>query len=153
MSQRGGAVQSHIRISDKEIHSVLIPRGAANAIISVEPMESLRYIPYLDKNGWLITNIEPYEIPNYPDLDTLKQELQSVTNHIILDAGKLAKKAGNKRAANMVVLGAAAPFLSIEEDALLDGIKAIFASKGERLINLNLDAFAYGKEMALEYNK
>lgn len=150
MSQRGGAVQSHIRISDKEIQSVLIPKGHANAIISVEPMESLRYIPWLSDDGWLITNIEPYKIPGYPDMDKLKAELEKFPNHVILEAGKLAKKAGNKRAANMVVLGAATPFLSIGEDAIIEGIKAIFSPKGERMVELNMDAFNYGKEIAME---
>jgi indolepyruvate ferredoxin oxidoreductase beta subunit len=153
MSQRGGAVQSHIRISDREIQSVLIPKGHANAIISVEPMESLRYIPWLNPDGWLVTNIEPYEIPGYPDINELKAELGKFPNHIILDAGKLAKKAGNKRAANMVVLGAASPFLSLSEDAIIEGIKTIFSPKGERLVNLNMDAFNYGKEIAMEHIK
>ena len=150
MSQRGGAVQSHIRISDKEIFSVLIPRGQADAVIAVEPMEALRYAGFLKDDGWLITNIEPYLIPDYPDMEKLKAELSRTPNHIIFDAGKLAKKAGNKRAANIVVLGAASPFLNIEEDALIDGIKAIFGPKGERLVNLNSDAFNYGKEVAMK---
>ncbi len=153
MSQRGGAVQSHIRISDKEIQSVLIPRGYANAIIAVEPMEALRYIPWLNSNGWLVTNIEPYKIPGYPDLNELKVELEKFPNHIVLQAGKLAKKAGNKRAANMVVLGAAAPFLSIGEDAIIEGIKTIFSPKGERIVQLNMDAFNYGREIAMESAK
>jgi len=149
MSQRGGAVQSHIRISDKEIYSVLIPKGQVNAIISVEPMEALRYLPFLNKDGFLITNIEPYNIPNYPDMEKLEAELNSFKNSIVLDAGKMAKKAGNKRAANMVVLGAASPFLNISEEILIEGINQIFSSKGERIINLNLDAFNMGKEVAL----
>ncbi len=153
MSQRGGAVQSHIRISDKEIQSVLIPKGHANAIISVEPMEALRYVPWLNKEGWLVTNSEPYKIPEYPDLEDLKVELERFSNHIILDAGKLAKKAGNKRAANMVVLGAASPFLSLGEDAIIEGIKTIFSPKGTRMVELNMDAFNYGKEIAIKQVK
>ena len=151
MSQRGGAVQSHIRISDNDIYSVLIPKGQANAILGVEPMEALRYLPYLNADGYLVTNIEPYKIPNYPDLDKLKEELESFKNSVLIDAGKLAKKAGNKRAANIVVLGAASPFLSLQEDIIIEGIKTIFSTKGERLVNLNLDAFNMGKDFALEY--
>ncbi len=151
MSQRGGAVQSHIRISDKEIYSVLIPRGQANAIIGVEPMEALRYMPFLNKNGYMVTSIEPYKIPNYPDIDKLKEELNSFGNTILINAGKIAKKAGNKKAANMVVLGAASPFLSLEDDIIVEGIKTIFGAKGERIVNLNLDAFNMGKEFALNY--
>jgi len=150
MSQRGGAVQSHIRISDKEIYSVLIPKGQANAVIATEPMEALRYAGFLRPDGWLITNSEPYLIPGYPDMEELKQELSKIPNHLIFDATILAKKAGNKRAANMVVLGAASPFLNIDEDALIEGIKTIFGTKGERLVNLNIDAFNYGREVAME---
>lgn len=153
MSQRGGAVQSHIRVSDKDIYSVLIPRGQANAIIAVEPMEALRYFPYLNKDGFLITNIEPYKIPNYPDLNKLREELDGIKNSIVIDADKLAKKAGNKRAANMVVLGAASPFLALKEEYIIDGIKTVFEVKGERLVNLNLDAFYMGRDFALEYSK
>ncbi|MCD4681496.1 MAG: 2-oxoacid:acceptor oxidoreductase family protein, partial [Bacteroidales bacterium] len=65
MSQRGGDVQSNLRLSDKEIASDLIPKGKADLIISVEPMESLRYLPWLSTEGWLITNTNPYiNIPN-----------------------------------------------------------------------------------------
>jgi indolepyruvate ferredoxin oxidoreductase beta subunit len=59
MSQRGGDVQSHLRISDQAIASDLIPLGRADLIISLEPMEALRYLPYLKKDVWIVTKSKP----------------------------------------------------------------------------------------------
>ena len=151
MSQRGGAVLSHIRISDKEIQSVLIPIGKANALISVEPMETLRYLPYLSSEGQLISSTDPYESDNYPEFGTILKELEKIPNRILIDAGKLAIKAGNKKSANMVVLGAASHFLNLGEQAILDGMNEFFGPKGERTIQINMDAYNYGLEAAMEY--
>jgi indolepyruvate ferredoxin oxidoreductase beta subunit len=150
MSQRGGAVLSHIRISDQEIQSVLIPNGKANALISVEPMETLRYFSYLSKEGYLISNTDPYESDNYPEIEKILSELNKVPNRILFDAGKLALRAGNKKSANMVVLGAASPFLNLGEEAILEGLMAFFTPKGERTVAINLDAYKFGKEIAEE---
>ncbi len=151
MSQRGGAVLSHIRISDKEIQSVLIPIGKANALISVEPMETLRYLPYLSSDGQLISSLYPYESDNYPEFGTILNELEKIPNRILIDAGKLAIKAGNKKSANMVVLGAASHFLNLGEQAILDGMNEFFGPKGERTIQINMDAYKFGLEAAMEY--
>lgn len=146
MSQRGGAVQSHVRISDKEIYSDLIPMGQADIIISVEPMELLRYLPYLKEDGWLITSSEPFiNITNYPDKQELLDNIAKFPNSIVLDAKDIAKKAGNSRAANIVLLGAASPYMGIEEKYLLNAIRTLFERKGERIVNINLDAFERGK--------
>lgn len=151
MSQRGGAVQSHVRISDKPIHSDLIPLGKADMILSVEPMELLRYLPFLKSDGWLVADSEPFiNNKNYPDLDTLFKEIESHPNHIMIDATQIAKKIGNSKAANMVLLGAASSLLPISEDSLLDAIKALFKRKSERIIELNIEAFNAGKQMAAE---
>ncbi|MEA2103170.1 MAG: indolepyruvate oxidoreductase subunit beta [Candidatus Cloacimonadota bacterium] len=145
MSQRGGDVQSHLRISDKEIHSDLIPESCADLILSLEPMESLRYLPYLKKNGWLITNDKPFvNIPNYPDQSKLIDEIKSLPNHIILDADQIAKNLGSVRSANMVMLGAAAKFLDLPFEKLEEGIKYIFGSKGDKIVETNLKALAAG---------
>ena len=105
MSQRGGAVQSHVRISDKPIHSDLIPEGKADMILSVEPLESLRYLPYLKEDGWIITDSETFEnIRNYPEKELVFERIKAYPNHKILNATEEAKKLGNSKAANMILL-------------------------------------------------
>jgi len=149
MSQRGGDVQSNLRISDKPIASDLIPKGKADLIISLEPMESLRYLPYLKKDGWLVTNSRPFvNIPNYPVLDIVNEELGKLPNKVILDVEAIAKDLGSVRAANIVMLGAAAPFIGIEYAKIEDGIRRIFGRKGDDIVNMNLNALKAGFEVA-----
>jgi len=149
MSMRGGEVQSHLRISDREIFSDLIPHGRADLIISMEPMEGLRYLPYLSMDGWLITNSRAYiNIPNYPPIEKLLWEIESIPRHILLDADGIAGKYASHRSANMVVLGAAAPFLGFSDTQLEYGIKTLFERKGERAVAQNLKAFSAGKEFS-----
>lgn len=151
MSQRGGAVYSHMRISDQPISSDLIPSGSADLILSVEPMESLRYLPYLSKTGYLVTNTSPFvNIPNYPELDLILREIKKLPRHIAIDADAIAREVGNLRASNMVMLGAASPFIDIEFSKIEEGIRSIFARKGEGVVNLNLDALRRGRRFAEE---
>jgi indolepyruvate ferredoxin oxidoreductase, beta subunit len=154
MSQRGGAVESHLRISDNPIASDLISYGTADIIISVEPMESLRYLPYLSKNGWLVTNTTPFlNIKNYPDLEKVIENIKLSGNHIALDADTMAKDIKSPRSSNIVVLGAASPFLSISFDKLQQGLKSIFELKGEDIINQNLQALQMGRDYTLKLLK
>ncbi len=147
MSQRGGDVHSNLRISDKEIASDLIPEGQADMIISVEPMESLRYLPMLAPNGWLITNTTPHiNIPNYPDPEDIMAEIDKIPNHVRIDADNIAKDLGSKRSANMVILGAAAPFLGLDYEDLKQAIAQIFKRKGQEIIDMNLKALQEGYE-------
>ncbi len=149
MSQRGGDVSSNLRIADHEIASDLIPFGQADLIISVEPMESLRYLPFLSPTGWLITNTKPFiNIPNYPKMDELMVEIEHFKNHIALDADDIAKHLGSVRSANMVILGAASLFLEIEYAELQNAIEKMFARKGEDIVKLNLDALQAGRDFA-----
>jgi indolepyruvate ferredoxin oxidoreductase, beta subunit len=149
MSQRGGDVMSNLRISDNEIASDLIPFGQADLIIAVEPLESLRYLPFLSKEGWLITSKKPLKnIPNYPEIEEILEAIEAIPHHILIDADTMAKEAGSVKAMNMVVLGAAAPFLGMSFDHFEDAIKAIFGSKGDEIIELNLKALKAGKEFA-----
>ena len=140
MSQRGGDVQSHLRISDKPIASDLIPQGKAHLILSVEPMEALRYLPFLSKDGWLVTNITPFN-------DIIK-EIEKIPNHIALDADAIAKEAGSARSSNIVMLGAASPFIDIEFSKLEDGIRQLFGRKGEEVVEVNLKALRAGREFS-----
>lgn len=151
MSQRGGAVYSHMRISDKDIFSDLIPGGTADLILSVEPMESLRYLPYLSETGYLVTNITPFtNIPNYPDIELILAEIRKLPRFIAIDAEAIAKEAGSVRSSNMVMLGAASPFIDIEFTKIETGIRTIFERKGETVVNMNLDALRRGRAFAEE---
>lgn len=149
MSQRGGDVQSNLRISSQPIRSDLIPLGKADLIISLEPMEALRYLPYLSREGWIITNTAPFvNIDDYPDKELLLQSIASLPHSIALDVDLMAKAVASPRAANIVLLGAAAPFLGMESVALEDGIRTIFSRKGDSVVEMNINAFRAGFEYA-----
>jgi len=152
MSQRGGAVQSHLRISDHEIASDLIPMGQADLILSVEPMESLRYLPWLTKDGWLVTNTEPFiNIGNYPEKLAVLAEVRKVPNHITVDADEIARNIGSPRSSNMVMLGAASRFIPVSIENFHSGIRKIFEKKAEELVKINILAFEAGRKACEEY--
>ena len=147
MSQRGGDVQSHLRLSDQPIASDLIPLGSADVIISLEPMEALRYLPYLKKDGWIVTSSKPFEnIPNYPEMAQIMQEYEKLPQKVILEVEQIARDLGAPRASNVVLLGAASPFLGIDFEKLETGIRSIFGRKGEEVVETNLKALRAGKE-------
>jgi indolepyruvate ferredoxin oxidoreductase, beta subunit len=145
MSQRGGAVESHLRISDTEIYSDLIPKGKADLILAIEPMEALRYLPFLAPEGIIVTATEPFKnISNYPDEQSIRDAIAQSGRHHFVDAEALAREAGNLKAFNTVMLGAASHYLGIERDALKQAIESYFAPKGEAIVALNLKAFDLG---------
>ncbi|MDR0892545.1 MAG: indolepyruvate oxidoreductase subunit beta [Mediterranea sp.] len=149
MSQRGGDVQSNLRISDHPIASDLIPTGQCDLIISLEPMEGLRYLPYLSADGWLVTNETPFvNIPNYPAIEKVMAEIDKLPHKIVLNVDDVAREAGSTRVANIVLLGATIPFLGIEYAKVQESIREIFARKGEAIVEMNLQALAAGKEIA-----
>jgi indolepyruvate ferredoxin oxidoreductase, beta subunit len=150
MAQRGGDVQSHLRLSDKEIASDLIPDGQCDIILSVEPMEALRYLPYLNKEeGWVITNENPFiNIPNYPEKEEVLAEVKKVKNSIVFNADKIALELGNPKGTNMVVLGAASKYLRIDIEKLENAIRSIFGRKGEEVVMANINALRAGREVA-----
>ena len=146
MSQRGGDVQSNLRLSSVPIYSDLIPKGGADIIISLEPMEALRYLPYLKPEGWIVTSSKPFvNIPNYPDLEDIIAHVKAVKNHVLVDVEELAKQAGAPaQAANMVLLGAAIPMLDIDYDKIIAGVQRIFSRKGESVVASNVAAIEAG---------
>ena len=154
MSQRGGDVQSNLRLSDGEIASDLIALGTADLIISLEPMEALRYLPYLSKDGWVITSSAPFiNIPNYPDTEALMQELASLPHAVALDVEQLAKEHHINRSANVILLGAAAAFLKIlDPDVLRESVGHIFAAKGDTVVEMNRKAFDLGRTYVRSLN-
>ena len=150
MSQRGGAVMSHLRISSSPVSSDLIPYGKADMIISVEPMESLRYMDYLSLEGWVITNTKPFEnISNYPDFDKLMQAIRALPHRVFVDADQIAHEVGSPKASNMVMLGAALPFLKLSKESIIEAVKNIFSSKGETVVEMNLKAIVAGNDHSL----
>jgi indolepyruvate ferredoxin oxidoreductase, beta subunit len=147
MSQRGGDVQSHLRLSDKPIASDLIPYGAADLIISVEPMESLRYLPWLSKEGWLVTNSTAFiNIPDYPPVEHILAEIRKIEHNRIIDADAIAKNAGSSRSGNMVILGAASHYIDIAFESLEKAVRDLFARKGEEIVEVNLRALRAGRD-------
>lgn len=152
MSQRGGDVQSHLRLSTEPIYSDLIAHGECDLIVSLEPMEALRYLPWLSKRGYIITNTTPFlNIPNYPDISKVMAELKSVERVIMIDADGMAKQVKSPRSANMALLGAAAPLLEIlQPQSLTEGIKSVFGRKGEKIVQSNVEAFNAGYKFAQE---
>jgi indolepyruvate ferredoxin oxidoreductase beta subunit len=151
MSQRGGDVQSHLRLSDRPVSSDLIPYGSADLIISVEPMESLRYHPWLAVNGWLVTSSNPYDnIPDYPPIEDILREIGKIRNHKILDADKLAREAGSVRSGNMVILGAASPYIEVSAGSIENAIRKLFYRKGEETVEVNLRGFRMGRSYSSE---
>ncbi|MEP0762387.1 MAG: indolepyruvate oxidoreductase subunit beta [Chloroflexota bacterium] len=148
MSQRGGAVQSHLRIADRPIHSDLISEGQADMLLSLEPMETLRYVPFLAPDGVIVADRAPVlNIPNYPDLDAVLAALRQFPRVHLLDATAMAQKLRNARASNMVLLGAASLFLPLEASALEAAIAQLFGRKGEAVVSKNVEAFRAGRSV------
>ena len=146
MSQRGGDVQSNLRLSTEPIHSDLIRQGAADIIISMEPMEALRYLPYLNKQGWVVTSSNPYKnIHNYPDEQAIMEELKALPHTAILPIEDLAKENSMPKSANVFLLGMAAKYIEIlTPEQLRESVKRLFASKGEKVVEMNCQAFDLG---------
>ncbi|WP_455667676.1 indolepyruvate oxidoreductase subunit beta [Phocaeicola sp.] len=146
MSQRGGDVQSNLRLSDEVIYSDLIGGGEADMIISMEPMEALRYLPYLQEEGWVITASSPFKnIPNYPEEVALEEELNKLPRVVTLDIEEMAKENSMPKCANVILLGMAAKYIEIvSPEQLRESIGRVFAAKGEKIVEMNKKAFDIG---------
>jgi len=146
MAQRGGAVLAHLRIANKPITSDLVPRGGADLILSMEPLESLRYTSWLCPEGALVTAAEPLEnIPDYPDIEKVLTAVKAFPLYRIVKAAGLAKETGLAKSVNMVMVGAASAFLPIAVETLEETIEKMFASKGPAAIEANKKAFNLGR--------
>lgn len=148
MAQRGGAVTAHLRLADGPIDSDLVPLGTASLILSLEPLESLRYLEYLAPSGTVITAIEPVVMPGYPAEADLLFAIRALPQSILVEAARLAKRAGLAQATNVVMAGAASRLLPVHLETIERGIRARFARKGEKVVEQNLAAFHAGQEVA-----
>jgi indolepyruvate ferredoxin oxidoreductase beta subunit len=149
MARRGGAVQSHLRLSREVIYSELIPRGQVDLLLSVEPLEALRYLDSLHAEARIVSCLTPMRnIPDYPDVEQVLAALRDTGRAVVIDSQALAREAGSTRAQNMVILGAAASHLVLEESDLLDSVEELFAPKGDDVVEVNLKAYRLGKEAA-----
>jgi indolepyruvate ferredoxin oxidoreductase beta subunit len=150
MSQRGGDVMSCLRLSSEPIASDLIPMGKADLIIALEPMEALRHIDWLAPSGRIITSTVPFvNIPNYPDSDKVLAAIKAIPGSVAFDMDEVAKEKATLRASNMVLLGAASPFIDLHPEKICGGIEAIFGPKGEKMVATNIAAFYAGREKSL----
>ena len=146
MSQRGGEVQSNLRLSSSPIASDLIPLGGADIIVSLEPMEALRYLPYLKPDGWVVTSTAPFvNIPDYPDMGAIEAELAALPHVVAFDMDAVAKEVATVRSSNMVLLGAAPPFIELSGEVIEEAIRTIFGAKGEKIVSSNLEAYRAGR--------
>ncbi|WP_334167749.1 indolepyruvate oxidoreductase subunit beta [Phocaeicola paurosaccharolyticus] len=150
MSQRGGDVQSNMRLSTEKIWSDLIPEGEADIIISMEPMEAMRYLPFLEKEGWIITSTDTFRnIPTYPEDEAVLEELHKIKNLVALPIENIAKENSMPKCANVILLGMASKYISIiSRDELRQSIINVFERKGESIVEMNLKAFDLGVELA-----
>jgi indolepyruvate ferredoxin oxidoreductase beta subunit len=149
MSQRGGAVLANLRLSSGPIASDLIPRGSAAMILSMEPIESLRYLEFLSEGGTVISATNPVvNIPDYPPIDQVLAAIRTLPHAILVDAETLARQAGSARATNMVMVGAASPLLPVAFDTVEHFVETLFAAKGAKVVETNLKALHAGRAAA-----
>ncbi len=146
MAQRGGAVSANLRLSDRAIASELVPRGCASLLLAMEPLESLRYFPFLSPTGTVVAATTPVEnIPDYPPLESVLDAIRTAPHAVLVDATRLAREAGSMRAVNMVMVGAASNLLPLGADALEHEITRRFERKGAAIVEQNLRAFRAGR--------
>lgn len=149
MAQRGGAVTAHLRLADRPIESDLVPLGAAALILSLEPLESLRYLEFLGPNGTIVTAVQPVKnIPDYPAIDDVLEAVRSLPGSVLVDAAAIARSVGLAQATNMVMAGAASPLLPVPPETIEACIRKRFAKKGQPIIDKNLAAFRAGRDVS-----
>ncbi len=149
MAQRGGAVMSHLRISDDTIYSDLVSKGGADLILSMEPLESLRYTDYLKPDGVVVTSSVPFiNISNYPSEEEVFGKVRALPKSVLIDSKELAKEAGNPKAGNMIMVGGASAFLPLSKDSLEKAVSQLFGRKGQEIVAKNIEALEMGARAA-----
>jgi len=148
MAQRGGAVQAHLRISDADIHSDLIGKGRADMILSMEPLETLRYLDYLTGGGMVVSAAESFNnIPDYPEEARILDAIKALPRNVVVQTKSIALKVGNPNSANMALVGAASPYLPIKYNLLQAALKTRLGSKGAEIEEKNLTALDLGRAL------
>jgi len=149
MAQRGGAVLAHLRIADGKIPGDLVPRGGADLIISMEPLESLRYVSWLKKSGAVVTASQPLvNINNYPDINEITSLIKRLPVWLLVEADALAKEAGLAKAVNTVMVGASSSFLPVKSKSLEKTIADVFSKKEPQIVSANAKAYLLGQAAA-----
>jgi indolepyruvate ferredoxin oxidoreductase beta subunit len=150
MAQRGGAVSAHLRLTDTPSASDLIPRGSADMILSLEPVEALRGLEYLSTGGIVVSNANALvNVPDYPDEEDVRRRVRAAAPRArLVDAEGLARDAGDVQASNSVMVGAASRDLPLRVESLEAAVAATFRAKGERVVEVNRAAFRAGREAA-----
>lgn len=149
MSQRGGSVVTYVRYGD-EVYSTLIDKGEADILLSFEALEAARWLPYLKKDGIVITNtqrLNPMSVvmgkATYPD-DILEKIKAAGVNPVEVDALALAEEAGSAKSVNVVLLGIAAKHIGLDKQLWLDAVKSTVPPK---TVDMNVAAFEKGYEL------
>lgn len=147
MAQRGGDVSAHLRLSDRPIRSALVSESRADLVLSMEPVEALRWSRWLSSAGAIVSATEPVRnVPDYPALDEVLALLRARPGTVLVDAVALARRAGNAKAANAVLVGAASPWLPVGAATIEEILREAFATKGEAVVEANVLAFRFGRE-------
>lgn len=148
MSQRGGSVVSHVRIGNA-VHSPIVPEGQCDILVGFEPLEGLRHAHNVRKDGvviYAIDRINPSTVSAgfaaYPE-DMDQRFAAFPIKKVPVDAGTLAAQAGNRRSANVVLVGALSKYVDFPEEVWQ---KALAASIPAKLLELNKVAFDLGRK-------
>jgi len=147
MAQRGGSVESHIRIDG--LYGPLIPPGQGDLLISFDLLEALRYSHFLKNEGKMVVNrhlVLPTSVFTQKlPVPTQDEIIEALKKHslCLLDADKMAEEAGSPLSQNVVMLGAASPSIPISPESLINAVKRLVPKK---TVDINVKAFEMGRE-------
>ena len=146
MSQRGGSVHAQVCFAEVPLTSPIIDEGCADLLISLEPLEALRYVAMLRMDGHLVVSEEPQmSMDGYPPLDDVYAALKKVRGCHLLDTEELARRLNHRQAGGMALLGMASKYLPVTDEVWRKVIFERFEAKGARVTDKNLEAFEAGR--------